>query len=354
MPVREDIIKEYGGNWTKNPDTYIVNGPYKMTERNIDQNIIFEINTNYYEKDYQVAKKITFVLLDDPNTALAGIKTGKLHFSGIEPPSGEIENLKSEGYILPNYALGTYYIEINITNDALKNRDVHNALSLAIDRNYIVSNVSRGGQIPAGAFVPPSVKGLNGSFREEGGDYIDIKSNASNVKKAKELMAKAGYANGKGFPVIELKVSPGFYTLIGEALQQMWKENLNINVSLLQEEFSITLQSLIEKDYQMSRMGWTGDYNDPMTMLDIMLSYGGVNHSGFSNIGYDGLIQFAKSSKDNKSRMEAMHKAEYILLEEMPIIPLFYRTDSIMKSPKLKGVVLDPLARHKFNYAYID
>lgn len=354
MPVREDIIKEYGGNWTKNPDTYIVNGPYKMTERNIDQNIIFEINTNYYEKDDQVAKKITFVLLDDPNTALAGIKTGKLHFSGIEPPSGEIENLKSEGYILPNYALGTYYIEINITNDALKNRDVRNALSLAIDRNYIVSNVSRGGQIPAGAFVPPSVKGLNGSFREERGDYIDIKSYASNFKKAKELMAKAGYANGKGFPVIELKVSPGFYTLIGEALQQMWKENLNINVSLVQEEFSITLQSLIEKDYQMSRMGWTGDYNDPMTMLDIMLSYGGVNHSGFSNIEYDGLIQFAKSSKDNKSRMEAMHKAEYILLEEMPIIPLFYRTDSIMKSPKLKGVVLDPLARHKFNYAYID
>lgn len=354
MPVREDIINKYADNWTKNPESYVVNGPYVMTERKADESIVFEINTNYYAKDEQVAKKITFVLLDDPNTALAGVKTGTLHFSAVPPPSGEIETLMKEGYVVPNYALGTYYIEINITNDVLKNKDIRKALSLAIDRNYIVSNVAKGGQIPAGAFVPPSVSGLKGSFREEGGNYIDIENYASNIEKAKELMAKAGYPNGEGFPVVELKVSPGFYTLIGEAMQQMWKDNLNVNVSLVQEEFAITLQSLIEKDYQMARMGWTGDYNDPMTILDIMLSYGGVNHTGFNNKEYDRLIQFAKSSKDNAARMDAMHKAEAILFEEMPIIPLFYRTDSIMKNPKLKGVVLDPLARHKFNYAYVE
>ena len=134
----------------------------------------------------------------------------------------------------------------------------------------------------------------------------------------------------------------------------MWKENLNVNVSLVQEEFPITLQSLIEKDYQMARMGWTGDYNDPMTMLDVMISYGGVNHTGFHNAQYDNLILSAKQNKDNHLRMSYMKAAEAILLDEMPIIPLYYRTDSFVKDPKLKGVVLNPLGRHRFNYAYME
>ena len=134
----------------------------------------------------------------------------------------------------------------------------------------------------------------------------------------------------------------------------MRKANLNITVQLIIEDFPITLQSLIEKNYQLSRMGWTGDYNDPMTMLDVMLSYGGINHSGFANANYDRLILMAKQSPDNKVRMDAMRQAESILMDEMPIIPLYYRADALMISPKLKGVVLNPLGRHKFNYCYIE
>ena len=101
-------------------------------------------------------------------------------------------------------------------------------------------------------------------------------------------------------------------------------------------------------------MGWTGDYNDPMTMLDVMLSYGGINHSGFANANYDRLILMAKQSPDNKVRMDAMRQAEIILMDEMPIIPLYYRADALMINPKLKGVVLNSLGRHKFNYCYIE
>lgn len=227
-------------------------------------------------------------------------------------------------------------------------------MSLAIDRNYIVSNVTKGGQVPAGAFVPTEVRGLETTFRKENKEYIDVNNYEANVQKAKALMAEAGYPDGQNYPVIELKVSPGIYVLVGEAIQQMWKENLNVNVSLVQEEFPITLQSLLEKDYQMARMGWTGDYNDPMTMLDVMLSYSGVNHTGFNNENYDSLILTAKESADNTVRMKSMAEAENILMEEMPIIPLYYRADSFIKNPKLKGVVLNPLGRHKFNYAYIE
>ena len=354
MPVRKDIIETYGDEWTLNPETYIGNGPYKMTERLIDQKIVFSVNTNYYSEEEQVAKEITFILMSDPNTAVAGLKNGTVHFSALEPPAAEIENLKSEGYIAANNGLGTYYLELNITNEALKDKRVRQALSLAIDRNYIVSNVTKGGQIPAGAFVPTQVRGLNGTFRSDFGDYIDINNYEANIETAKSLLAEAGYTNGENYPILELKVSPGIYVLVGEAIQQMWKDNLNITVQLIQEEFPITLQSLIEKDYQLSRMGWTGDYNDPMTMLDVMLSYGGINHSGFSNANYDRLILTAKQSPDNRVRMDAMRQAESILMDEMPIIPLYYRADALMISPKLKGVVLNPLGRHKFNYCYIE
>ncbi|WP_295162899.1 peptide ABC transporter substrate-binding protein [uncultured Brachyspira sp.] len=354
VPVRKDIIEQYGDSWTLSPETYICNGPYKMKERIIDEKIVFDINTNYYAKDEQIADEINFVLMSDPNTAIAGIRGGNIHFSALEPPSAEIETLKNDGYIAANNAIGTYYIELNITNKAFEDKRVRQALSLAIDRNYIVKNVTKGGQVPAGAFVPTEVRGLRTTFRNENKEYIDVDNYEANVQKAKKLMADAGYPNGNNYPVIELKVSPGIYVLVGEAIQQMWKENLNVSVYLVQEEFPITLQFLIEKDYQMARMGWTGDYNDPMTMLDVMISYGGINHTGFASKEYDNNLLIAKRSADNAVRMSAMAEAENILMDNMPIIPLYYRADSFIKNPKLNGVVLNPLGRHKFNYAYIN
>ncbi|WP_157151832.1 peptide ABC transporter substrate-binding protein [Brachyspira sp. SAP_772] len=354
MPLREDIINTYGDEWTLKPETYIGNGPYSMTERLIDEKIVFTANKNYYNPDEQVAKKINFVLMSEPNTAMSGIKNASIHFSALEPPSSEIEALKADNSLIENNAIGTYYIELNITNSALKDKRVRQALALAIDRNYLVINVTKGGQTPAGAFVAPTIKGSNATFRVENQEYINNKTYLANVEKAKQLMAQAGYPNGEGFPVLELKVSPGIYVLIGEAIQQMWKNNLNIDIKLLQEEFPITLQTLLDKDYDMARMGWTGDYNDPMTMLEIMASYSGVNHSGFSNANYDNYINIAKTSADNNVRMNAMKEAEAILMDEMPVIPLYYRTDLFMINPILKNVVLSPLGRHKFNYCYIE
>lgn len=354
MPLREDIINSYGDEWTLNPETYIGNGPYTMTERLIDEKIVFSANKYYYNPNEQIPKKINFILMSNPNTAMSGIKNSSIHFSALEPPSAEIESLKANNSIAENNAIGTYYIELNITNDALKDKRVRQALSLAIDRNYLVLNVTKGGQIPAEAFVAPTVRGSNSTFRIENQEYINNKTYLANVEKAKMLMSEAGYPNGKNFPVLELKVSPGIYVLLGETIQQMWKDNLNIDITILQEEFPITLQSLIDKDYEMVRMSWTGDYNDPMTMLEIMSSYSGINHTGFSNSNYDNFINIAKTSADNNVRMNAMKEAEAILMEEMPIIPLYYKTDSLMISPKLKNVVLSPLGRHKFNYCYID
>ena len=355
LPLRKDIIEKYGDKWTLKPKTYVCNGQYILKEMIKDEKIVFEENPFYYDKNEIIAKRLTFIPSADVFDMVEKIKTNELHFSALEPSPGEIEYLMKNNYIKANEAIGTIYLELNITNKSLNDKRVRQALSLAIDRKYLVNQVIKGTQIPAGAFVPPAIKGSSFYFREESSNFINIDKHDENIIKAKELMAKAGYPNGENYPTLELKVSPGLFYEVGKAIQKMWKDNLNIDIDLIEEEFPATLLSLTKKKYQIARMGWTGDYYDPMTMLDVMVSYGGVNHSGFSNAKYDELITEAKTIyTNNHLRMENMKQAEAILLDEMPIIPLYYRADSFIVSPYLKDLVLNPFGRHRFNYCFID
>jgi len=354
MPVREDIIMSNGDKWTLTPETYIGNGPYAMTERVLDQKIVFEINPNYWGKDELVAKKITVLMIDDVNTALAGVKEGTIHFSSIFPTS-DIEKLKGEGLIAANKAYGVTFWEINLTNKAFTDSRVRRALALAIDRNYIVENVLKGGQTPAGAFVPDMIKGYKKTFREEGGDYISVEKSdyEKNIEMAQVLMAEAGYPNGEGYPVIDVMVTSGVRQLEAEAIQQMWKENLNVDLRISVQDWSVMLQAFRDLSYELISSGWTGDYNDPMTMLHLYLSYA-PNNPGYVSEPYDGFMDIATKISDEEIRMMMMHMAEETLMTDMPILPIYYRTSSLLVSTNLKGYILDPLAKYRFHYSYLE
>ena len=354
MPVREDIINKYGDDWTWKPESYIGNGAYKMTERKPDELIAFELNTNYWDYKNQVAKKINFVLIADEYISLNAVRTGDVDFSINAPPIGEIESLIKENLMAVSDIIGVYYLDLNTKDKTLSDKRVRKALSLAIDRNYIVSNIGYGKLIAAEGFVPPVVKGLEKSFREESSNFIIANNYSNNVEEAKKLLAEAGYPNGENFPVLEVKVSPGFYTTVLEAIQQMWKNNLNIDVAIRTEESKITLPFRQSGNYKIARTSWTGDYNDPLTMLQIMTSESDINYGGFSNERYDYLINFAATSTNEKDRMEALKEAEAILFEEVPIIPFIYRTDFLVVNPRLKNYIDEPLGRYRFNYAYIE
>ncbi|MEI0516561.1 peptide ABC transporter substrate-binding protein [Brachyspira murdochii] len=354
-PVKKDIIEQYGESWTMKPETYIGNGPYVMIERNIDNNIVMTKNTNYWNYSSLVPEKITFVLMDNAAASVAGIKEGSLHFSD-RVPAQDIDTLRAEGLLKLVNRLGTYYYAVNHTNDVLKDDRVRKALSLAIDRNYIVDNIVKAGT-PAGAFVPYGAPDVNGDFREVGGDYISVKAEdyQKNVEEAKRLMVEAGYANGEGFPVLQFLVDSNREIPTFEAVQQMWKEHLGVDSTISQQEWAVFLQTLYtDKNYQIGRSGWTADYNDPMTFLGMFLSYSPQNHALFTNKEYDSLLQTAMNTIDQTVRMDAMHKAEKIFMDNDVIIPLYFYATPTLISPKLKDVVFDSLAMHKFFYAYLE
>lgn len=355
-PVRRDIIEKYGDNWTLNPETYIGNGAFIMTEKSPDSRIVMIKNTNYWNKDDIIPEKITFIMMQDATLALAGIKEGSLDFS-VKVLSQDIESLKKQGIldIAPYYS--TVAFGINDTDRILKDKRIRKALSLAIDRNYIIENIVKSGT-PAGAFVPYGAPDANnGDFREIGGDYISVNKEdySNNVEMAKKLMAEAGYPNGKNFPVLQFLVDANKEIPIFEAIQQMWKEHLGIDTSISQQEWAVFLQTLYtDKNYTIGRSGWTADYNDPMTFLGMFLSYSPQNHALFTNREYDNLLKNAMETIDQNIRMDLLHKAETIFMNNNVIIPLYYYATPTLISPKLKGVIYDNLAKHKFGYAYIE
>ncbi|WP_304332955.1 peptide ABC transporter substrate-binding protein [Brachyspira innocens] len=355
-PLRKDIIEQYGDSWTLKPETYIGNGPYIMSERNIDKNIIMVKNPNYWNADSIVTEKITFVFMQNGAAAVAGIKDGSLHMA-YEPPQQDIPTLLEEGLIQIKPLIATYYYPINVTNEYLKDPRVRKALSLAIDRNYIVENVTKGGQKPASGWVPYAVNDVDGDFRINGGDLYDVSKEgySNNVEMAKQLLAEAGYPNGEGFPVIEFKTDPGNHVGIFEAVQQMWKEHLNIDSTITQIDNALLGQTLLEKNFMIGRLYWSADYSDPMSMMSLFTSYNTQNNGGYSNQRYDELIGEAMSTDDNNIRMKAMHEAEKILIQEdMGAIPIYFFTEPLLVNPKLKDVVYNPLGFHKFFYAYLE
>ncbi|KLI38690.1 peptide ABC transporter substrate-binding protein [Brachyspira hyodysenteriae] len=354
-PLRKDIIEQYGDEWTLNADTYIGNGAFKLIERNRDESLVMVKNTNYWNIEDIVPDKITFVLMENETASVAGIKAGSLHFARSFPRQ-DIKTLQNEGLIVIKPRISSYYYCLNLTNEILKDVRVRRALSLAIDRNYIVEQITRGGEKPAGALVPFGISDYEGDFRENGGEYIDITKDGyvKNVEEAKKLMAEAGYPNGEGFPVMEFKADPGLHVKIFEAVQQMWKENLGIDVTLTQEEWAVFLQTRYDRNITMARGAWNGDFDDPVNFMALCLSYSPNNYSVYSNKAYDDMINEVMLSGDQKFRMQTMHKAEEMLMREEAIIPIYYYTEPLLVSPKLKDVYYDSLGFHKFHHCYLE
>ncbi|MCI1965923.1 MAG: peptide ABC transporter substrate-binding protein [Oscillospiraceae bacterium] len=355
-PLRKDMV-DGNDKWTQDPKTYISNGPYHMTAWNHKESIIEQKSDTYYNKDAVTVDQITFMLMEDDASIQAAYQNGELQFADSYPVEEQENWATKEDYHNMEQA-ATYYVCFNTKKAPFDNEKVRQALSLVIDRNYIVEKITKAGQIPADAFVSTGVSDADSSkeFREVGGSYFSVKDEdyEANVAKAKQLLAEAGYPDGKDFPTFEYSYNTNSgHKAIAEALQNIWKEELGINCTIASQEWAVFIDNRHKGNFEICRHGWIADYNDPISYLDMWMTTSGNNDAHWSNTEYDALIAKAKGTGDQAVRMQAMHDAETILMKEMPVCPIYFYTDVYLLNPNITGVVATSLGDKIFTYATI-
>ena len=349
MPVRKDII-EANKTWTNSPETLVSNGAYKLEKWDHNSTLSMVKNPEYYDQDSVKAEKLAFHLQDDQNAIYASYRSGDLDFINSVPQE-EIQKLLDTKELKIKPYVGTYFVCFNTEKEPFNDPKVRKAFSLAIDRNFIVNQVTGQGQEPATAYVPSGVYDANGAegddFRTVGGDYYSINDEdyEKNIEEAKKLMEEAGYKDGEGFPQIDyLYNTDENHKAIAEALQNMWQENLGVQVNLQNQDWNVFLKERKEGNYNIARHGWIADYNDPMSFIDMWLTGGGNNDAQYKNPEFDKFLKAAKATSDPDERMENMHKAEDILIgEDNVVAPLYFYNNSYMMKPNIQGLYYTPL-----------
>nr|WP_184307630.1 peptide ABC transporter substrate-binding protein [Anaerosolibacter carboniphilus] len=337
FPVRKDMVEKDPENWARNPETAVSNGPFKMTEYKMGESIVIEKNDNYYGKDRVKLDRVDMAMIVEASTALTAYEAGDIDLID-DIPNQEIERLKAND---PNFValpyLANYYYIFRLDKKPVDDVRVRKALTLAIDRKAIVENILKAGQKPATGFVPPGLFDANGKdFRETNGDF-GIDPNAANIEEAKKLLAEAGFPDGKGFPEIELLYNTSeSHKAIAEAIQEMWKKNLGINVSLANQEWAVFQTTLTEGNFVLGKGNWFGDYGDPMTFLDLWTSYSGKNTTGWKSPEYDKFIEEAKTTT-GQERFGKMYDAEKLLMDNYIVMPIYYYTDTMLIKEYVKG-----------------
>ena len=352
FPVHQATIEKFGnadqrGTRWSYEGNLVSNGPFKLDEWKINRHITVTRNLHYWDNDNVALNGIVFKPVENTVTEERMFRAGQLHVTS-NVPADKISTYRKSNSTELKIApyLGTYFYRLNIKTPQLQDRRVRRALGMAIDREKLVENITKGGQIPAYTMTPPGTMG-----------YYPTSTLAFDPEGAKNLLSEAGYPNGEGFPVIEILYNTNEgHRKIAVALQEMWKDYLNIDIKLLNQEWKVYLATESAGDYQISRGGWIGDYVDPNNFLDMFLCGGGNNRTGWCNEEYDRLIlEVAPSQSSHEERLAVFQQAETMLLDDMPIIPVYTYTSvklvdssvenldgNIMNQAMYKDIYLSP------------
>ncbi|EFI42086.1 peptide ABC transporter substrate-binding protein [Peptoniphilus sp. oral taxon 386] len=345
-PVNSKIVKE-NPDWAKSGgELYTSNGAFTLKTWEHDSIIELVKNENWFKADDVKLAGITFDILEDINTCWQNYDSGKYSML-VDPPQEVVAQKfeeKNEELVIGKQ-VGTYYYNLNNIKEApgakvnpFTNVNIRKAFVYALDRESLVNNITKGGQIAATGFVPYGLLDDQGKdFREENGVLVEY-----NPEKAKEFLQKG--LDELGLKVEDLDETVILYNTseshkkIAQAVQQMWKETLGVELGLENVDFNVKIAREHAHDFEISRAGWVGDYSDPMTMLDLFIKGGAMNDSGHDNPEYDALINEARQSADQKVRMDAMKKAEKVLMEDMPIVPIYFYTQPYFVKSNVKGI----------------
>ena len=339
-PVQKETIETNGDAWATEADTYISNGPFYMAEWVPGSYVLMKKNPNYWDADSIKLDGIKFNLIEDANAAYSAYQTGEI-LMVKDVPTEEIPSLKDNDEFHVEPLIGTYYISLNLEKAPFDNKLVREALSLAIDREYVANTLMQGTYSPAGNIVGPGWKDTDGSeFHDKsngGSEYIDSSDYDANLQKAKDLLKEAGYPDGKGIPKIDYLINDsGYHKVVGEYLQKAWGE-LGIDVTVDVVEWASFTPMRRNGDFMAARNGWVGDYTDSSNILELFTTDNGNNDGNYSNPAFDAAIEKSRTTTDAAERSAVLHEAEDIIMEDAGCIPVAYYNDFYLMSSKVTG-----------------
>lgn len=335
LPVRADVVAAHGAGFGTSHDTLVYNGPFRLAAWERERELVLEKNPAYWDAAAVRLNQVRLLLIRDANTALNMFIADEL--DEVSLPGEFLDAFRDRG--LQRMALGdVYYLAVNVRRPALTSARVRQALALAVDRTAYVDTVTQNGAIIAQGMVPPGIPGAGDrTFRELSGGIVPARADAGEARRLLEAgMAELGMAE---FPKLRLLTADSSTAIqYAEGLQAMWREHLGIQVDIEPVSFTVRLRRGSENDFDILSSGWVGDYNDPMTFLELWTTGNSFNDPRWSNQEYDRLIQQARGSADPQVRVAAMAEAERMLLREAPVIPLYHSTSNWLQKDWLHGV----------------
>jgi oligopeptide transport system substrate-binding protein len=348
-PVYLPALEKAGGatkrdtNWT-NPENIVGNGPFVLKASRRGEVIIVDKSPTYWDAATVRLSSIHFHPAENRESEERAFRAGQLHITEALPV-GKVDSYRRDqpGVLRISPFLDTYFYRLNTTRPGLDKKEVRQALSLALDRRAIVEKIIRGGQQPAHSFTPPGIDG-----------YVPPDGLKEDVAQARALLAAAGYPDGKGLPPLEIMVNnSGNHRVIAEAVQQMWRR-LGVQVEINNMEMSSIFAKRRALDYSVLRSEWVADFADPKSFLDVFRGGSSNNHTGWASLRYDALLHAADRAAGPAERRADMQQAEAVLLDELPIIPIYYFTTVRLVHPAVRGWNPLPLDRHPYKHVWLD
>jgi len=324
----------------------VTNGAFVLTEWQINSHLRVEKNPLYWDANKVALNAIVFYPTENQTTEERMFRDGQLHRTE-EIPLEKIKAYRDEQPEVTAIApwIGSYFYMFNTTREPLDDVRVRKALAMAIDRELIAETVTQGVYSKSTALVPPGTLGYNPP------ELFDF-----DPEQAQALLAEAGYPGGENFPAFEILYNTHEdHRKIAVAIQQMWMKNLNITVNLVNQEWKVYLDSQNNMNYEVARRGWIGDYVDPYTFLGMYITDGGNNKTGFSNARFDEIIlNEAPAELDRDKRYALYYEAETILLNEMPILPIFTYQFKHLYQTSVKGMPSNIMDYYNYKYVSLE
>lgn len=347
-PVNEKAYNQFGDTYGTDADKMVYNGAFTMTSWEHENKIVLEKNPDYWNADKVNLEKITMVMINDTNAAFNAFKAGEVDIIGLNGEQAQV--LRTEGYPVYTYDDGsTFYLEFNLNDPYLANNNLRKALTYAIDKEAFVTAILKNSSKPAVSFTAPAVNGLNDKFANEVGALLPT----LDVEKAKDYYAKA--LEELGVDHVELTmIADDSDTAVENAafVQEQLRVNLGLELKVENMPFKSRLERMSNKDFSIVFAGWGPDYNDPMTFIDLFETGNGNNHTSYSNPAYDELLDKIRTELDPAKRMGLLMDAEKLLMEDLPISPIYWRFRDYTLSGKITGGVIRT-AFQDMNYRYV-